>query len=438
MSSSSSSTAAFISPQRTVLSTLSVLTPQGVQPHHSVVVHQGRIEAIERQTPRHFLMREEPVHYIGLSDDYLLTPGLIDLQLNGAFGCDFNTAGISALHTCLGQLLGAGVTGVLPTLVSAPLMDMVNATNTFEEALRLQPPQTITHVLGLHLEGPVLNPAKRGAHPSNAMVEPLLHLEELELLLSPTVKMVTLAPECDAQHRWLNRLRERGMVVFAGHTQATNLQLQAAAEAGLAGVTHLFNAMQGFTHRQVGTALHVLNHPTLLASLIADGHHVAPEVVALTLKMMGPERLLLVSDAMALAGQAEGSTTHFAGQTVTLRQGQAVNEEGHLAGSAHLLPAMVRNMVAWGVCTLPQAFAMATSQPAKVLGLQHQLGSLVTGYTANMVLWRKKDLEPMATWLEGHLVWCHPDFVPTLQGQTQGQPMATANAPRDTLATHLV
>jgi N-acetylglucosamine-6-phosphate deacetylase len=355
----------------------------------------------------------------------MMTPGLIDLQMNGGLGCDFNTSSIPVVQQFLAALPRFGVTGILPTLITAPHMDMVTATNTFEELLHLNR-YSHAKVLGLHLEGPYLNTQKRGTHPASAITPP--DLETLQLLLSPQVKMMTLAPECDAEFLALDYLRQKGILIFAGHTKATAEQLKQAMVHGLSGVTHLFNAMDGFTHRETGTALHVLNLKALKASFIADGYHVHPDMLRLALETKGVSNMLLVSDAMNLAGLGDGAKGFFANQSIQVQEGRAINQEGNLAGSTQFMDSMVRNLLNWNLATVEDCFEMGTTNPAKLLGLEKSIGAIAAGYQADFVLWHRPTMQVLATWVAGQLLWCDPKLMGTAPVTANTQANQQTNA----------
>jgi len=414
--------------KHTLLTDALVLTPEGLKNQQTVHIKGSTIEAVSSAPPSNLLLREDDVQLIPLNENFMITPGLIDLQINGGLGCDFNTSSIPVIQQFLAALPRFGVTGILPTLITAPHMDMVTATNTFEELLHLNR-YSHAKVLGLHLEGPYLNTQKRGTHPASAITPP--DLETLQLLLSPQVKMMTLAPECDAEFLALDYLRQKGILTFAGHTKATAEQLKQAMVHGLSGVTHLFNAMDGFTHRETGTALHVLNLKALKASFIADGYHVHPDMLRLALETKGVSNMLLVSDAMNLAGLGDGAKGFFANQSIQVRDGRAINQEGNLAGSMQFMDSMVRNLLNWNLATVEECFEMGTTNPAKLLGLENSIGAIAAGYQADIVLWHRPTMQVLATWVAGQLLWCDPKLMGTAPIAANTQ----ANQPKNAFPT---
>jgi N-acetylglucosamine-6-phosphate deacetylase len=411
--------------KHTLLTDALVLTPEGLKNQQTVHIKGATIEAVSSAPPSNLLLREDDVQLIPLNENFMITPGLIDLQINGGLGCDFNTSSIPVIQQFLAALPRFGVTGILPTLITAPHMDMVTATNTFEELLHLNR-YSHAKVLGLHLEGPYLNTQKRGTHPASAITPP--DLETLQLLLSPQVKMMTLAPECDAEFLALDYLRQKGILIFAGHTKATAEQLKQAMVHGLSGVTHLFNAMDGFTHRETGTALHVLNLKALKASFIADGYHVHPDMLRLALETKGVSNMLLVSDAMNLAGLGDGAKGFFANQSIQVQEGRAINQEGNLAGSTQFMDSMVRNLLNWNLATVEDCFEMGTTNPAKLLGLENSIGAIAAGYQADIALWHRPTMQVLATWVAGQLLWCDPKLMGTAPVTASTQANQQTNA----------
>jgi N-acetylglucosamine-6-phosphate deacetylase len=409
----------------TILAGASVVTPNGLLATGCVTLQNDRIAEVQRDVPAALLLSHDDIDIIPLSNDFILTPGLIDIQLNGALGCDFNNATIPQIQSTLSQLPRFGLTSIVPTLITAPLMDMVSSANTLEEVIHISKSNYV-RLLGLHLEGPFLNPSRRGTHPQRSMLKP--SAETLQLLLSPNVRLMTLSPEVDPDGDLLRYLQQRGVVSLAGHTEANVNQLHRAVEAGLAGVTHLMNAMGGLHHRQPGTATFALTNDELVATFIADGVHIHPEMLRLILRAKGLERLVLVSDAMSLAGLPDGQKTTFAELSVQRQGEMAVNQEGQLAGSVQMLPQMVANLVRWQLCSFEQAITLASTNPARLLGMEKDLGHISQGAKADLVLWDKATLSPIATWIDGQLVWCDPVKLNAAKINLQGQPV---NAPSE-------
>lgn len=384
-----------------VLTHVTVIQSGKEHPHCSVMIENGFIQEISTSPPTHLLLQRDDIQIID-GQDHLLSTGLVDAQINGALGCNFNHCTTRDLKATLKQLPKHGVTSILPTVITASLEDMLAAIQVIEEAMRQWEP-TQCRIAGIHLEGPFLNPNYNGIHPKNLMPTDA-DAALLRQLISPNTKLVTVAPEQVVDHGFIPQLREQGISVFAGHTGANSPQMIDAIDQGLQGVTHLFNAMKPFHHRAPGVIGTALTHPALTVGLIVDGVHVYPEALRLAFHAKTPETMMLVSDAIHLAGTPEGTESTFAGQSVTHTQGKAVGPQGELAGAACLLADCVRNASQWHLSTFAQAIQMATETPAKLLKLE-QVGALEAGMVADMVLWHKDNHDIMATWLQGQPVY---------------------------------
>ncbi len=308
-----------------------------------------------------------------------MSPGFIDLQINGGHGIDL------CEHPELIWQLGAelprhGVTAFLPTIVSSP----ASTTNAAIETLHQRPDGYVgAEPLGLHLEGPMLTPEKRGAHNLDYLVPPDLSVID-GWSKSAGVTLVTLAPELPGALSVIAELVERGVVVAAGHTNATSAQSAAAMAIGLSAVTHLFNAMAPFDHRNPTLVNVALFAPDLPVGLIADGIHVHPEVVAATWGAKGPSGVALVTDAVAAMGQPPG-TYPFAGGVITADRTGVRNENGRIAGSNLTMDQAVRNLRAFTGCDPDEALLSATDTPARLIKDTHR-GHIRPGATADLVL----------------------------------------------------
>ncbi len=328
-----------------------LLAGAGVPP---VLIAGGRIASVGTRAAA-----DRVVDVTGLR----VAPGFVDVQINGAFGIDLRSHP-ERLWELASLLPPAGVTTFLPTIPSAPpgVVERVRA-----ELSRRPPDHRGADAPGLHLEGPMLNPAQAGAHDPD-----LLRPFDVEDLTG--IALVTLAPELPGAEEVIARLRGAGVAVAAGHTEATDL-------GSVDGVTHLFNAMPPVHHRSPGPAVRALVDSRLWAGLICDGEHVDPLVVRLAERLLG-ERLVLVSDAVG---------------------GPTRRPDGGLAGGAALLDQAVRNLVAWTGCTPERAIAAASSAPARFARLGDR-GAIRAGARADLVV-LSPDLRVVATIAGGELVY---------------------------------
>jgi N-acetylglucosamine-6-phosphate deacetylase len=330
----------------------------------------------------------------------IVSPGLVDLQCNGSFGFEV-TDGVSALDIMASRLTRRGVTTFLPTVVSATAGRYRSAAALI---LRIVRAPWGSRVPGLHLEGPLLSPARAGAHDASAIAAADATLDEVleHLLAAGALRLVTLAPERPGALARIRRLVAAGVAVSLGHTDATFEQVIAGIDAGATLVTHLFNAMSGLHHRAPGAVGAALTDDRVAVSLIADGIHVHPAALRLAMRAKGTDRIVLVTDAVAAAGAAPGS--YRLGGVSVVSDGESVRlADGTLAGSTLTMDRAVRTMVSLGGARIEEALTMASTVPAARVGLADR-GSLAVGRRADLVLW-SANLEVEATVVGGEVVF---------------------------------
>ncbi len=322
-----------------------------------------------------------------------LAPGFVDVQVNGGGGVMFNTAPSVETIACMARAHRRfGTVGFLPTLITDDRAHITQAIDAVCQALAGATPS----LLGIHLEGPIINPERKGMHDAG-------HIGALDaeiiarLGAVPGARVVTLAPEC-APPGLIAQLTAAGIRVSAGHTQATAEQIAAAQQAGLSGVTHLFNAMSQFTGRAPGTVGAALANTDLWCGIIADGVHVH-ETSILAAWQAKQDKLFLITDAMAPVG-TDMATFDYGGETVSVRDGSCFLADGRLAGSTLDMASAVRNCVRSVSIPLDAALRMASAHPAEFLGLGSSLGKIEAGYDASLV-WLDTDLMVKATWVQG-------------------------------------
>ncbi|HQT46359.1 MAG: N-acetylglucosamine-6-phosphate deacetylase [Acidocella sp. 20-63-7] len=324
-----------------------------------------------------------------------LSPGLIDLHNNGAFGVDCASASLAEWEYFVRALAACGVTSVLPTVITAPMAALQDAAARVATAM-------VRHgaILGLHLEGPFLSPARRGAHlaewlrtPNAAALDALLENPAIRA----TLRVITLAPELPGALAAIARLSAAGVIVSLGHTDATAGQMRAGADAGARMVTHVFNAQSPLGHRALGAPGVALSDERLSPCLIADGVHVDPAL--LMLAFAACPRAIAVTDSILVAGLDAGAEKDFGRAAVTLgAQGVGLRADGTIAGAGITLDEGVRRLIAAGV-PAQTALAAATSRPAEVLGLADR-GRLTPGARADLVWWGD-DFAVQQVWCAG-------------------------------------
>jgi N-acetylglucosamine-6-phosphate deacetylase len=302
------------------------------------------------------------------------SPGFVDLQVNGFGGIDFLDADAAGYRVAGEALLETGVTAYMPTFITAPEEQLVAA------LAEVPHDSERPHVLGAHLEGPFLAPERLGTHPEAARRDPDTELLE-RLLSAGPVRLVTLAPELPGADALIELLLQRGVTVSCGHTDADAYEANAAFDLGVHTVTHLFNAMRPFSHRDPGIAGVALSRDDVIVQVILDGIHLAPDTAKL-IWSVGAGRVALVTDSMAGAGNGDGSYS-LGGLEVEIRDGVARGPDGVLAGSSLTMIEAVRNLHSLGV-PLADALDAATAVPSRIIGRISE--GLIAGAPADVVV----------------------------------------------------
>lgn len=330
----------------------------------------------------------------------ILSPGLIDLQVNGAFGVDFIAADDASWETVLATLPRTGVTSFQPTFTTAPIDVLVAGLRRAALARAKLTGGPCARLLGVHVEGPFLSPARAGVHPTEHMLHPAP--EHLDALLADAdaagaITMLTLAPELPGAIDAVRRLVAAGIKVSLGHTDATAAEVRHAADAGACMVTHIFNAQRGMGHREPGVAGQALADSRLTVGLIADLMHVSGEIVAVVMRAAAG-RVALVTDAIAAAGMPPGRYELGDIMIDVDEDGLPRDAAGAIAGSTLTLDCAVRNVVGVGVPPA-EALEAASRVPADLLG-RGDLGRIRAGALADLV-WFSDELHPLRTWVGG-------------------------------------
>ena len=318
------------------------------------------------------------------ADGGYLVPGLVDIHTHGRAGHDFCDAEGSEIQKMKVSYLGCGVTTVVPTLASATLSDWTAAA----ERIGAHSAGAGARLMGLHLEGRYLNPSKRGVQAAELLVPP--SADELDSLLSHMGLLlhVSYAPETDRDGSFAAYAVERGVTLSAGHTAMTYAEAKLAESRGVRAYTHLFNAMNPLHHREGGAVCAALEGESY-CELICDGMHISPGVVRLAYKCKGAERLALVSDSMAGAGMPDGEYM-IAGARVCVRDGRALDADGHLGGSTLDMFDALKNLMKFCSLSLESALPCATLTPARLVGIDGAVGSLEVGKFADALLLRQR------------------------------------------------
>ena len=365
-----------------------VLTPPGFYEDCCVLIEDGAIAAVmpAADCPQDVERRD-----LGGT----LLPGFIDLQVNGGGAILFNDAptveGIAAIARAHRRF---GTTGLLPTLISDDLDVVARAIAAVDEAIE----RGVPGILGIHIEGPFLNAAKKGIHDDAKFRT----LDDAAIDLLSSLRrgrtLVTLAPEL-APPGAIHALVDRGVVVAAGHSAATYEEVRAGIEEGLSGFTHLFNAMTQLGSREPGAVGAALESRESWCGLIVDGHHVHPAALRVALAAKGPDRLALVTDAMPTVGSHRKEFS-LGGQRIVAEDGRCAAPDGTLAGSDLDMAQAVRNAQRLLGIDLATAARMASSVPAAAIGMAGRHGSIRPGLQADLVL-LDTDGQVLETWIAG-------------------------------------
>ncbi|NDL62721.1 N-acetylglucosamine-6-phosphate deacetylase [Acerihabitans arboris] len=354
-----------------------IFTGYQVLEHHAVVIDGGAIDAVcpSDALPANIERRD--------LDGAMLAPGFIDMQLNGCGGVQFNDSldalSVETLETMQRANVKSGCTSFLPTLITSTDAFMRRAVDVMRAFLAQHKHQA----LGLHLEGPYLNPIKKGTHDPALMRLPSPEMIAFLCANADVIAQITLAPE-QVDAGVIRQLGQAGILVSAGHSNATYDQAKAGFAAGIGFATHLFNAMPPITGREPGLIGAIYDTPSLYCGIIADGLHVSYANIRNTKRIKG-DKLVLVTDATAPAG-ADNRIERFifAGKTIYYRDGLCLDENGTLSGSALTMIEAVRNSVEFAGIPLDEALRMATLYPAQALGVAARLGTLQAGKVANL------------------------------------------------------
>ena len=353
-----------------------------------VLVEDGRIAAIGEG-----LEAAEQIDLAGAT----LMPGFIDVHIHGAAGVDVMEATPEGLREVSNYLASQGVTAWVPTLVPGTDENYASVAAVVSECLH---DNEGARVLGLHYEGPFVNTAQCGALHTE-FFKAYSRPQDLDCLVVPenAVRMITLAPEVAGGVELVRELKRRGWVISIGHTRADLETLDQACTAGARHMTHFMNAMAPLHHRSPGPIAWGLSRDDVTVDLIADGIHLDPFMLRLLLKIKGTSGISLISDAIAAAGKGDGDYEIW-GETINVKNGRTANTAGSIAGSVISMLDAVRLLHSLGVSYVDLA-RMASSNPARLLGVDHECGSIEVGKRADLVALDQSDLRPRSVLIRG-------------------------------------
>lgn len=377
-----------------------ILTPDEEIERGTVLIEDGVIAAVgpDIKPPAGAQVNDLP--------NLTLAPGFIDLHVHGGGGFALATGDADELRAYARWVVTKGVTSFLASVCADTPNEGVACLRTVAQVAGAV--ENGASLLGAHLEGPFVSPRRRGALPEGWLRDPDPGLfEALAEAADGHLRLLTLAPELPGAEGLLAAALSRGIVAALGHTDATCEEAQAAIEAGASHLTHAFNAMRPFHHRDPGPLAAAVASPSVSVELIADGVHVHPAAARLLLSALGRQRVALVTDGVPPAGMS-GGTFLIGGQQARLAGARIILPDGTIAGSAATMDQVVRNAVAWGLVGLADAVAMASRVPADILGLGHRKGRIAPGYDADLVA-LDEEMEVVMTWVGGQLLhFCPP------------------------------
>ncbi|WP_019960171.1 N-acetylglucosamine-6-phosphate deacetylase [Woodsholea maritima] len=351
-----------------------ILLPDGFSPEAEVEVHAGAIVAAGPLPPA-----GSDTEIIDLQGDYLV-PGYIDVQVNGGGGVLFNDhPTLEGVRTIAAAHRSYGTTAMMPTLISDALSVVKAGIEAVDQAIEAGD----DNILGIHIEGPFLSPQKCGIHDPKKFL--VLDDEAVDILcsLKHGRTLVTIAPEMNEPHH-IETLVKRGVIVALGHTNGRYEDAKAALAAGASGFTHLYNAMSPMQSRAPGVVGAAMENQNAYASVIVDGRHVDPVMLKLALKARPHDRFMLITDAMPNAGT---DLDHFIlqGRKIYVHDGECRDEDGVFAGASLTMDDAVKNSVALLDLSLEEAVRMASTYPARFLGLDHRYGQITPGAKAHLL-----------------------------------------------------
>ena len=367
---------------RTVITAENLWNGLRLLSHPTVVIEDGIVSSMGTQEAGESAAGDRVLDYPGAT----LAPAFFDVHMHGAAGHDVMEATPEALLAVGGFLASRGTGSYLATTVTASKDATLRALAGLAKLVAKAPDEARHKAwpIGIHLEGPFLSHAKKGVQPAEHLLTPdIATFDRFFDASEGHIKLMTMAPELPGAVELVAHASARGVRVSLGHSDATSAETRAAIAAGAASATHTFNAMRPLDHREPGILGTVLTTDSLYAELICDGIHTAPELVKLWWRAKGPERAILVTDAMSAAGMPDGEY-HLGGFAVQVANGKAM-ARGVLAGSVLTLDRALTNFLEFTGADLEQGLRLLSINPATMTGFQDRAGSLAVGQKANLV-----------------------------------------------------
>ncbi|AZR72256.1 N-acetylglucosamine-6-phosphate deacetylase [Anoxybacter fermentans] len=375
-----------------------IVLRQGILADHVLVIRDGKIaEMLLTDEVNDLILKDHQV--IDLKGGYIC-PGWIDIHCHGAVGVDVMDGDIKGLMKIARFKASQGVTGFVPTGITASFDQIERAVEVVAKATEIN--EDGAKILGFHMEGPFINPAKKGAHQEELIVPCDTAWTRKLKVNVPGRFIVTVAPETEGALDYIREMRKEGVLIAVGHTDGTYDDIRAAYEAGATHGVHTFNGMRGLHHREPGVVGAIMDLP-LIAEVIVDGVHLHPAIVRILSKLKLPDKMVLITDAMRAAGLEDGEY-ELGGLKVWKKGKEARLADGTLAGSTLTMQEAVQNAVRMVGLSIVDVMQMAATNPARLLGLEDRKGSIEIGKNADLTL-LTPDLEVRETIIEGRVVY---------------------------------
>ena len=384
--------------EKTIILNGTIVTPFQILKDKIIFIEKGRIIAIENKEGTAVPERAEIID----AQNKFVVPGFIDIHVHGGDGFDIMDGEYEAVKHIAATHFRFGTTAFLPTTMTMSKNKIIRSLKSINEAFIKG--TEAAEILGVHLEGPYINPEKKGAQNEKYIKRPSIEeFLEFKKASGNLIRLITIAPEMPGAIDFIRWLHEQRVIVSVGHSNANYDQVIESIKAGVSHVTHTFNAMRGLKHREPGVVGAALSSPELTVEVIADGIHIHPVAMKILTRAKEIEKIVMVTDAIRATSKPEGTYT-LGGQEVTVNGREARLKDGTLAGSVLTMDKAVKNMIAMVGVSLTEAIQMATFNPAKCLGVESKKGSLEPGKDADIVI-LDKNLEVELTMVKGKIVY---------------------------------
>lgn len=379
-----------------------IITPFRIIREGSIVIEQGKIIELGEVDQVTIPANCKVISTKGKA----VCPGFVDLLIHGALGYSFSDGKEEDYERISRHFLKFGSTVILASMYAKPEQELLKSIRSLAAYIESHPHSNIK---GIHMEGPYLNKALKGAMNESWLWQPSLESwEKMWEASRGLIKLMTIAPELPGAMEVIREAAKQGVVISIGHSIATYREIMMAIDNGAAHVTHIFNAMKPLHHREPGIVLAALLRDELKIELIADTYHVHPATMEFLLKVKKPNGIILITDSITPGGMHEGEEFKFANQTVRIKDGKAMLDDGTIAGSTLTLNRAVKNMVETAGARITEAMRMASLNGAKVIGLDRRKGILAVGKDADLVV-LGDDYSVDTTILEGEIVYQKQD-----------------------------